>query len=102
MDIVQIERISKALADETRLAVYEAIAANSGMTCCELVQIRDVTPATISHHMKILVDAGLIQCSKKGQFVHSQVVRGIIKDYAKALERLAAGTARTRAKKRRA
>lgn len=102
MDIVQIEKISKALADETRLAVYEAIAANKGMTCGELVQLRDVTPATISHHMKILMDAGLIECRKKGQFVHSQVVREIIKDYAKALERLAAGMARTHAKKRRA
>jgi|SRR5208337_5154948 len=100
MNVQQIEKISKALADETRLAVFEAIAANQGMTCGELVQLRDVTPATISHHMKILMDAGLIECSKKGQFVHSKVVRGIIKDYAKALELLAAGNAKTQSKKR--
>jgi ArsR family transcriptional regulator len=101
MDRLQIERVSKALADETRLAIYEAIAAQSDLTCGQLVQIRDVTPATISHHLKILTDAGLIECSKKGQFVYSHVVRGIMKEYTKALERLAAGTTKTRGKKRR-
>lgn len=100
MDRLQIERISKALADETRLAIFEAIAANSEMTCGELLRVRDVTPATISHHMKILMDAGLIECRKQGQFVHSHVVRGIIEDYAKALERVVAGTAKKPSRKR--
>jgi len=100
MDLTQIETISKALGDETRLAVYQAIAAKRGMTCGELVEIHGVTPATISHHLKILMDAGLIACSKKGQFVHSRVVRGIIDDYSKALRRLASGTTTARRRKR--
>jgi len=100
MDLPQIEQISKALADETRLAVYQAIAAKRGMTCGELVEIRGVTPATISHHLKILMDAGLIACSKKGQFVHSQVVREKISDYSKALGRLASGPTTAHRKKR--
>lgn len=91
MDRSQIERISKALADRTRLRIYEAIAARSGMTCGDIVSLQGVTPATVSHHLKILSDAGLIDCHKQGQCVHSQVVPETIATYASSLTRLAAG-----------
>jgi ArsR family transcriptional regulator, arsenate/arsenite/antimonite-responsive transcriptional repressor len=91
MDRSQIEKISKALADETRLRIYEAIAARSGMTCGDIVATHGVTPATISHHLKILADAGLIECRKQGQFVHSQAVSDTIASYASSLTRLVAG-----------
>ena len=85
MNRARIERISKALADQTRLAIYEAIAANDGIICGELVQRQGVTPATISHHMKILADAGLIECRKEGQFVRSHAVPGTVEEYTSAL-----------------
>jgi len=91
MDRAQIEKISKALADQTRLQIYEAIAGRGGMTCGDIVAMQGVTPATISHHLRILADSGLIVCRKEGQFVHSQVVRGTIASYTSALTRLAAG-----------
>jgi len=94
MDREQIERISKALADETRLQIYEAIASRSNMTCGDIVNLQGVTPATISHHLKVLQDAGLIECVKQGQFVHSRVVRGTIREYAAALQRMVAGAAK--------
>jgi ArsR family transcriptional regulator, arsenate/arsenite/antimonite-responsive transcriptional repressor len=68
MDTKKIERISKALADETRLRIFEAISAQRDLTCGELVTLRGVTPATISHHLKILMDSELIECRKDGQF----------------------------------
>ena len=42
------------------------------MTCGEIVSMRGVTPATVSHHLKILKGARLIACRRKGQFVYSQ------------------------------
>ena len=89
MDTKQIERISKALADETRLLVFEAISARCDLTCAELVSMRGVTPATISHHLKILTDAGLVECRKDGQYVHSRVVPETIAEYTAALARIA-------------
>ena len=89
MDHKQIERISKALADQTRLRIFEAISARCDMTCGELVNLRSVTPATISHHLKVLLDAGLIECRKDGQFVHSRVVPETIEAYSTALARIA-------------
>jgi len=48
----QVEKISKALADETRLMIFETIAAKVQMNCGEIVSIQGVTPATVSHHLK--------------------------------------------------
>jgi ArsR family transcriptional regulator len=91
MDRARIEKISKALADATRLKIFEAISAKKEMVCGELVAMRGVTPATISHHLKILADAGLIECQRKGQFVHNRVVPETIAEYSRALAQIAGG-----------
>jgi len=44
MDRAHIERISKALADETRLLIFEAISKSDEMNCGEIVSLRGVTP----------------------------------------------------------
>ena len=89
-----IEKISKALADETRLRIFEAISASDQMTCGEIVSMRGVTPATVSHHLKILSEAGLIACRRAGQFVYSQGVPETIAAYAQALAKMARGKKR--------
>jgi DNA-binding transcriptional ArsR family regulator len=91
MDRSEIERISKALADETRLRIFEAISATKQMNCGEIVSMRGVTPATVSHHLKILNKAGLIACRREGQFVYSQAVPETIAAYTRALARIARG-----------
>ena len=91
MDKKQIERISKALADQTRLRIFEAISAKGDLTCSDLVTLEGVTAATISHHLKVLIDAKLVECRKRGQFVHSRVVPETIAAYSAALARIAGG-----------
>src|SRR5690348_11033508 len=91
MDRAEIEKISKALADETRLRIFEAISATKHMNCGEIVSMRGVTPATVSHHLKILNEAGLIACRREGQFVYSQAVPETIAAYARALAKIARG-----------
>jgi ArsR family transcriptional regulator len=96
MDRSEIEKISKALADETRLRIFEAISSNHRMTCGDIVSMRGVTPATVSHHLKILSEAGLIACRREGQFVHSRAVPERISAYARALAKIARGGKRAR------
>ena len=91
MNRSEIEKISKALADETRLRIFEAISATKHMNCGELVSMRGVTPATVSHHLKILSEAGLIICRREGQFVYSKAVPETIEAYTRALARIARG-----------
>jgi DNA-binding transcriptional ArsR family regulator len=91
MDRSQIEKISKALADQTRLRIFEAISTTDHMNCGEIVSMRGITPATVSHHLKILGEAGLIACRREGQFVYSEAVPETIKAYARALTKISSG-----------
>jgi ArsR family transcriptional regulator len=91
MDRSEVVKISKALADETRLKIFEAISASDHMNCGEIVSMRGVTPATVSHHIKILSEAGLIACRREGQFVYSESVPETIAAYTRALAKIARG-----------
>lgn len=94
MDRAQIEKISKALGDQTRLRIFEAISSCDEMNCGEIVSMRGVTPATVSHHLRILSEAGLIECRRDGQFVYNKAIPEKLKEYSTAL------TALTRRKKK--
>jgi DNA-binding transcriptional ArsR family regulator len=89
MNRSEVEKISKALADQTRLRIFEAISATDHMNCGEIVSMRGVTPATVSHHLKVLSEAKLILCRREGQFVYSQAVPETIKAYTRALAKIA-------------
>ena len=91
MDRAEIEKISKALADETRLRIFEAISATKHINSGEIVSMGGVTPATVSHHLKILSEAGLIACRREGQFVYSQTVPETITAYARAIAKFVRG-----------
>ena len=88
MDCSQIEKISKALADGTRLKILGAISARKCITCGEIVSIRGVTPATVSHHLTILSEAGLIACRREGQFIHNQAIPETLEAYTRALMKI--------------
>jgi len=96
MDHSEVEKISKALADKTRLRIFESISATDRMKCGEIVSMRSVTPATVSHHLKVLSEAKLIVCRREGQFVYSQAVPGTIAAYTRALAKIAGGLNGTR------
>jgi len=91
MERSQIEKISKALADETRLMIFEAISRKKQMNCGEIVSLQGITPATVSHHLKILNEAGLIECRREGQFVYSRTAPEVVQSYTRALARMARG-----------
>ena len=85
MNLARIEKISKALADKTRLQIYEQIASHEGVHCCALVEMRGVTPATVSHHLKVLSEAGLIECKREGQFVLNMVNPEVLEEFTKSV-----------------
>ncbi len=60
-------RLLKALADPTRLEIMRVVAAQGGPVCaCDIVDRFDLSQPTISHHLKILRDAGLLTTRRKG------------------------------------
>ena len=82
--------------DQTRLGIFEAISATNRMTCGEIVSMHGVTPATVSHHLKVLSEAKLIACSREGQFVYNEAIPETIVAYSRALAKIAGGTKPTR------
>src|ERR1700675_668758 len=100
MDRSEIEKISKALADKTRLRIFEVVSATDRMNCGEIVSMRGVTPATVSHHLKILSEAGLITCRREGQFVYSQSVPETIEASKRALTKIESRKKTTRQRQR--
>ncbi len=91
MKRVDIAKVSKALADATRLMIFEAIAARKQMNCRDIAALQGVTPATVSHHLKTLHDAGLIDCRRNGQFIYSTTVPATLKAYTQSLGKIARG-----------
>ena len=88
MDLGRVEKVAKALADETRLKLYEHIARHDQVSCSALVELRGVTPATVSHHLKILSEAGLITCRREGQFVFNHANPEVLEEFTNSVRRL--------------
>jgi ArsR family transcriptional regulator len=66
----QIQLIARALADPRRYEILKRIATRNGATpCSDMRECFDITPATLSHHMKELETAGLVRSEKEGKFV---------------------------------
>ena len=88
----QFERIAKALADPRRFAMLETI---GGGECPNqaLCQRFPVSKATISHHLKELVQAGLVEPEREGQYVSYRVCREVVQAYSAELLRRVAVSA---------
>jgi ArsR family transcriptional regulator len=90
----RVAGVAKALSDRTRLELLLAIAMVPEHSCAELVRAFPVSQATVSHHLKILVAAGLVTVRRSGQFHHYRVVPGALADWAGELIRLFAPAGR--------
>ena len=65
----QETKIFKAFCDPNRLKILNIL--KSGEHCaCKLLEILDVGQSTLSHHMKLLVDAGIVNVRKDGKWAH--------------------------------
>jgi ArsR family transcriptional regulator len=64
----RLVKTAKALGDATRLELLRRIAAAGEICCKDLVVLFPVSQATVSHHLKILADAGLVTVRRQGQF----------------------------------
>ena len=79
-------RIAKALADARRLAILERIATKGDCACQHLCEEFPVSQPTMSHHLRILTEVGLIESRRDGMYAHYRVRTEVVRAYVTSLE----------------
>ncbi len=80
-------RIAKALADRQRFEIFELISKSDEMSCSEIVQHCAVAQPTVSHHLKVLSETGLVSSRREGQHGFFYPLRARIEKYLDELKR---------------
>ena len=74
IDRKQAERVAmlaKALGDPIRVQIVDVLRKNAGRVCvCELVPLFDLSQPTVSHHLKVLRDAGIVRSERQGLWAY--------------------------------
>ncbi len=80
-----IVKIAKALANKTRLRILNEIAKGKSITCGEAERIAGLSQPTVSHHLKVLFDAGLLITNKNGRHVNISVNKKALDDFSELI-----------------
>ena len=83
----QLAGVLKALADPARLRLVSMIAAHAGgeACVCDLTEPLGLSQPTVSHHLKVLLDAGLVTRDKRGVWAYYRLVDGALTRLAELL-----------------
>ena len=82
---VELAARFKALADPTRVAIVNRLAAADECCVCELNGAFELSQPTISHHLRILRDAGLVTASRRGTWAYYRLVPDSVESLRAAL-----------------
>jgi ArsR family transcriptional regulator len=73
----ELERVFKALADRHRVQIVNLLAhADDAVCVCKLMPALGLAQPTVSYHLKLLVDAGLLERERRGRFSYYRLVAG--------------------------
>jgi ArsR family transcriptional regulator, arsenate/arsenite/antimonite-responsive transcriptional repressor len=71
----RMARIAKALGDPIRLQLVDVLRKHAGKVCvCELVPLFELSQPTVSHHLKVLRDAGVVDSERRGLWAYYYVL----------------------------
>lgn len=87
MSTRSVAQICKALGDPNRLQIVQMLA--DGEKCgCKLLEKFEITQPTLSHHMKILQECGLVEARKEGKWSHYSLNCDALRDFKQFIESL--------------
>lgn len=84
----QFQAIARAVAEPRRFALLQGIAEQPSVLCGALFARECISPATMSHHLKELQDAGLVEVSREGRMMRLTLQRAVWEAYLRQLARL--------------
>jgi len=86
-EAVRMAAVAKALGDPIRLQLVDVLRKHAGKVCvCELVPLFDVGQPTLSHHLKKLRDAGLVDSERRGLWAYYYVLPDALKELSAWLD----------------
>jgi ArsR family transcriptional regulator len=78
---VRMAQVAKALGDPVRLQLVDVLRKHAGKVCvCELVPLFDLSQPTVSHHLKVLRDAGIVGSERVGLWAYYFVIPDALKE----------------------
>ena len=87
MKPMNVALICKALGDSNRLQIVQML--SEGEKCgCKLLEAFEITQPTLSHHMRILTECGLVNARKEGKWSHYSLNCETLKEYKQFIEGL--------------
>ena len=90
MNTIDIIARGKALGDNNRLQIIQIL--SDGEKCgCKLLEAFDITQPTLSHHMKILCDCGLVNDRKEGKWHHYSINADVWKEFSEFISVIGKG-----------
>ena len=79
----RMARVAKALGDPIRLQLVDVLRKHAGKVCvCELVPLFDLSQPTVSHHLKVLREAGLVDSERRGLWAYYYVIPDALEELA--------------------
>jgi len=82
----RIATVAKALGDPIRLQLVDVLRQHAGKVCvCELVPLFDLSQPTVSHHLKVLREAGIVGSERQGLWAFYYVLPGALEEFTEWL-----------------
>jgi ArsR family transcriptional regulator len=76
---LELERLFKALADRHRIRILNLLAGADDAVCvCKLMPVLGLAQPTVSYHLKLLTDAGLLEWERRGRFSYYRIAEGAL------------------------
>ncbi|WP_249019177.1 helix-turn-helix transcriptional regulator [Conexibacter sp. S30A1] len=84
---VRMAAVARALADPVRVQLVDVLRLHAGKVCvCELVPLFDLSQPTVSHHLKVLREAGIVGSERRGLWAYYFVIPGVLAELAAWLQ----------------
>ena len=87
-------KILQAIAEPTRLAIVRQLASAGEVCACDFTDCCGVSQPTVSHHLKVLREAGVVSCERRGTWIYYRLEAKAAAQIAKLGHLLAAGAER--------
>ena len=80
-EAVRMASVAKALGDPVRVQLVDVLRKHAGKVCvCELVPLFDLSQPTVSHHLKVLREAGIVGSERQGLWAYYFVIPDALKE----------------------